>query len=170
MVLIQTVSGVVPMDLLAIIRVLVSKHHFTVAEYNGALTGLGFPSYEAGDKPCPVPATRSSKVTKLSGKAVSHWVHMRNFPLVIRRLVVDPGDNVLGLGLLLHEIIERVTAQEFFPYEIDLLENKIKEYLELRKVLRADHPNLVPTAKPKHHFMKKDTFATEVILLQILNV
>ena len=166
MALIQNVSGVVPIDLLAIIRVLVSKHHFTVAEYNAALTRLGFSSYEAGDKPCPVPASRSSKVTKLSGKAVTHWVHVRNFPFLIRGLVVDPGDTVLSLGLLLHEIIERITAQEFFPYEIDLLERKIQDYLEMRKVLRADHPNLVPSAKPKHHFMKKDTFETETILLK----
>ena len=38
-------------------------------------------------------------------------------------------DTVLGLGLRLHEIVERMSATEFYPYEIDILEEKVYEYL-----------------------------------------
>ena len=145
------------MDLLAIIRVLVSQGQFTVAEYNASLENLEFRSYEMGDKPCTVPVSRSAKVTKLSGKAMTHWVHIRNFPLIIRRLVKDPDEPVLSLGLILHEIVERITAQEFYPYEIDLLEEKILNYLDMRKGIRDSYPSSVPSAKPKHHYMRKDS-------------
>ena len=70
------------MYLLAIIRVLVHNGHFTVAEYNASLDNLEFRSYAMGDKPCTLPVSRSAKVTKLGGKAVTHWVHIRNFPLI----------------------------------------------------------------------------------------
>ena len=146
------------MDLLAIIRVFVLKGHFTVAKYNEYLENIGFSSYEMGDKPCSVPVSRSSKITKLSGKAVTHWVHIRNFPLIIRRLVKDPDDPILSLGLLLHEVVERVTAQEFYPYEVDLLDEKINSYLETRKTIRNIYPGIVPSPKPKHHYMRKDSF------------
>ena len=143
------------MDLLAIIRILVSKKHFTMEEYNDALKKNGFFSYESSDKPCPVPQSKSKKISKLSGKAISHWVHIRNWPLIIRRLVTDPSDSVLQLGLKLHEIVERVTAQEFFLYEIDLLEEKIIQYLEMRKNVREEFKSIMPNPKPKHHYMRK---------------
>ena len=143
------------MDLLAVIRILVCKGQFTISEYNSALQQLGFYSYEAGDKPYPVPISRSAKISKLKGKAVSNLVHMRNWPLVIKHLVNDQEDSVLMLGLLLHEIVERLTAQEFFSHEIDIVEEKIVQYLELRKNIRLDYPNLLPSPKPKHHFLRR---------------
>ena len=105
----------------------------------------------------------SSKITKLKGKAVSQWVHIRNWPLVIRNLVSDLEDPVVNLGLKLHEIVERVTAQEFFPYEVDILEEKLVGYLELRKTVRSDFPSMMPKWKPKHHFLRTDTFIRKEI-------
>ena len=96
----------------------------------------------------------SSKVKKLKGKAVSNWVHLRNWPLIIRKLITDYEDPAFRLGLMLHEIVERLTAPEFFPYEIDIVEAKIVEYLDLRKAIRSDFPNLMPNPKPKHHFLR----------------
>ena len=58
----------------------------------------------------------------------------------------------------MHEIVERLTAQEYYPYEIDILEEKLVDYLELRKTVRADYPNLMPHCKPKHHFLRGETF------------
>ena len=46
---------------------------------------------------------------------------------MIRGLVSDYEDPAISLGLLLHEIVERLTAQEYFPYEIDIL-GKDQEY------------------------------------------
>ena len=115
---------------------------------------LGWSSYESGDKPCPVASSMSKKITKLRGKAVSQWVHIRNFPLILRNLLKDSEDPVLLLGLQLHEIVERLTAQEFLPYEIDLLEGRILQYLDMRITLRAEYPEYLQNPKPKHHFMR----------------
>jgi hypothetical protein len=38
------------------------------------------------------------------------------------QFVTDNADPVLRLGLLLHEIVERITAVKFCMYEIDILE------------------------------------------------
>ena len=96
----------------------------------------------------------SKKVSKLRGKAVSQWVHIRNFPLIVRTLMKDLEDPVLLLGLQLHEIVERLTAQEFLPYEIDVLEERILRYLDMRITLRAEYPKYLQNPKPKHHFMR----------------
>ena len=104
---------------MGIIRILSAKGWFSIDQYNNALLRLGYLSYESGDKPCPLPT--SSKVKKLKGKAVSNWVHLRNWPLVMKRYVPDTEDRVLLLGLNLHDIVERLCAQEFFPYEIKVL-------------------------------------------------
>ena len=79
---------------------------------------------------------------------------MRNWPLVIKGLVKDCNDPVIILGLKLHELVERLTAGEFYPYEIDILEDKLTQYLDLRKIVRDDFPNLMTNPKPKHHFLR----------------
>ena len=84
---------------------------------------------------------------------------MRNWPLVIKRFVTDNEDIVLLLGINLHDNVERLCAQEFFPYEIKVLEDKIVEYLNLRKIVREEFTNLMTKPKPKHHFLRKETFA-----------
>ena len=89
------IAGVVPVDLLAIIRLLSRSGHFSISQYNEVLKRLEFASFESSDKPCPVPLSQSKKFTKLKGKAISHWVHVRNFPLIIRGLVKH-GDDPLS--------------------------------------------------------------------------
>lgn len=73
----------------------------------------------------------------------------------MRKLVnnFSEDDQVLDLGLLLHEIVERVVASEFREHEIDILEEKIYCYLDLRKKIRIEHPATILSPKPKHHFM-----------------
>ena len=145
-------EGIIPQDLLGIIRILANNGQFSISQYNSALHRLGFLSYERNDKPCPVPT--SPKVKQLKGKAVSQWVHLRNWPLVVKGLLSDNNDSALTLGLLLHEIVERLTANEYLPYEIDILEDKVEKYLDLRKVVRADYPSFMPNPKPKHHYLR----------------
>ena len=146
-------EGVIPEDLLGIIRILSKKSWFTISQYNDALERLDFLSYESRDKPYPVPTT--NKVKKLKGKAVSNLVHLRNWPLLIRTFVKDIDDPVLSLSLMLHEVVERMVASEYFSYEIDILEDKIYQYLNLRKAVRSEYPNLLLNPKPKHHFIRK---------------
>ena len=149
-------EGVIPLDLLAIIRILSRQGWFTIVQYNAALANLGYPAYEGGDKPCPVPD--KSNVKKLKGKAVSNWVHLRNWPLIVKHFVKDYDDPVLNLGLKLHDLVERLCAQEFISYEISILDDKIVDYLELRKLVRQNFPNIMPNPKPKHHYLRKETF------------
>ena len=85
---------------------------------------------------------------------IGHFVVV-TMPLIIKHLVSDQEYSVLTLGLLLHEIVERLTAQEFFSHEIDIVEEKIVQYLELRKNIRLAYPNLMPSPKPKHHFLRR---------------
>ena len=61
------VLGVVPADLLGVIRILASERKFRIDEYNESLKRIGFSSHEGGDKPYPVPTSRSKKITKLKG-------------------------------------------------------------------------------------------------------
>ena len=144
-------EGVICQDLLGIIRILSLKKWFSIEEYNKSLESLSFKSYEATDRPQSVPLNRKAK--KLIGKACSIWVHMRNFPFVIRKFVKDREDPILMLGLVLHEMTERLTASEFKDYEIHVLEEIIVHYLDERKKVFDDYPNLIGTPKPKTHYL-----------------
>ena len=143
-------EGVISQDLLGVIRILSVKKWFTLEQYNSSMDNLNYKSYEATDKPQPVPL--ASKVKKLKGKACSNWLHIRMFPFIIRNFVKDIDDPVLELGLKLHEITERLTASEFKEYEVDVLEEKIIEYLDDRKKIYDDYP-VIGSPKPKTHFL-----------------
>ena len=140
-------EGVVSQDLLGIIRILKVKGWFTIAEYNSNLKVLKYKSNEASDKPESVP--ESMKVKKLIGKAVSNWTHLRNFPLLIRKFIKDKDEPALALGLQLHEIVERITANEFRMFEVNVLEERIIEFLDYRQKLFTDYPALLGNPKPK---------------------
>ena len=142
-------EGVVAQDLLGGIRILIRKGWFNLESYNLSMKNLQYLSYEASDKPQDVP----KKGRKLSGKACSLWVHIRNFPLIIKNLVEDEEDEILSLLLLLVEITARITASEFRHHEIHALEEKVIKYLDERKRLFVSYPDLLGTVKPKHHFI-----------------
>ena len=80
---------------------------------------------------------------------------LRNFPLIIRSFVLNDDDIVLDLALKLHEIVERLCAPEFFLYEVKILEEKVIDYLDLRQKIRDEFQDLMPNAKPKHHYIRK---------------
>jgi len=61
---------------------------------------------------------------------------------------------VLRLALKLHELLERATATEFLEYEVQLLDDSIIDYLDLRKEVRAVLSDDFHRPKPKHHFMR----------------
>ena len=131
-----------------VIKILIMKRWFSIEDYNKRLKKFDFHSYEGADKPQAVPA----RGKKMPGKAISLWIHIRNFPLIIRPLVQDEADEVLQFSLLLADLTSRLTAVEVRGYEVEVLENKIIEYLDKRKSLFESYPEL-GTAKPKHHFM-----------------
>ena len=138
---------VVAQDLFGFIKILTKNGTFTLDEYNAKLKSLELQSHEASDKPQVVP----EKGKKLPGKALSLFVHIRNFPLIIRTLVdrCSYDDFVLTSALALVNVTERIMANEFRHHEIDILEDKIVEYLDMRKRVYADYPDLIGSAKPK---------------------
>ena len=146
-------EGVLAEDLLSIIRTLSSKGWFSIESYNSALSKFGWTSYETGDKPQSVHTSR--KATKLKGKAISQWVHIRNFPLIVRKFIKDKKDSVLGMALKLHEITERITAAEYYQYEIEILNEAVIDYLDMRKTLRFEFPEFFKRPKPKHHYIRE---------------
>lgn len=135
---------------MGVIRILSRKGWFTIPEYNEALKSHSFKSYEGSDRPFPLD---NPKARKLKGKAVSIWTHMRCFGMVINNHVKDINDEVLDFGMELSEITERLTASEFRDFEIELLEDRIFNYLDMRKNIFDQFPDLLGTPKPKHHFL-----------------
>ena len=145
-------EGVIPQDLLGIIRILVDKSWFTLDQYNNALRSLKYSSQESSNKPQEVP--KNLKVKKLPGKATSNWVHIRNF-LVILYLngwIQDCNDEALQLAIKLHEMTERITAEAFRLNEIETLDDVIIDFLDHRKNVFNDFP-VIGRPKPKHHFI-----------------
>ena len=151
-------EGVVPEDLLGIIRGLSQNGWFTIETYNRSLSKFKWTVHESADKPQIVPTDR--KVRKLKGKAVSQWTHIRNWPLIIEKFVLDRSEPFLLLGLKLHDIVERITAHEFHEYEIGILKENIIEYLNCRRSLEESNPDLIWRPKPKHHYLR-ETFLDE---------
>ena len=111
-----------------------------------------FKSYEISDRPQLIVKPKNMK---LPGKAVSIWLHIRCFGMIIDSLTDDTvqDDEVMALAMDLSRITERLTATEFREYEIDLVEEKIIEYLDKRKEVYTSFPELLGTPKPKHHFL-----------------
>ena len=133
-----------------VIKVLIDTDWFSLEEYNRRLRTFQFKSYESADRPMELPLKNTKK---MSGKACSQWVHVRNFPLIIRPFVRDSDDEVLILGLLLVELTARITASEFRESDIQVLEEKVIDYLDKRLSVAEQYPTLMGNVKPKHHLL-----------------
>ena len=138
-------EGVVAQDLFGILKICVELEMFSFEAYNAQLSGIDLGKSESADKPQIVP----SKGKKLPGKALSLLVHLRNFPLIIKKFVDDYEKEVLQFALKLVDITHRLMATEFRRYEIVILEDKIIEYLDARKCLFDNFPHLLGSPKPK---------------------
>ena len=144
-------EGAIPIDLYEIIKKLSADGWFTLEEYNTALRQFKFSPEESKSKPQPVPT--SGKSIRLKGKAVSNWIHLRNFNLILisNNWIRDINHRFLKLGILLHEVCERSFAETVHLYELDILDDVTREYLDLRKEL-FDEFN-IESPKPKHHYL-----------------
>jgi hypothetical protein len=120
------------------------------SKFSQALQSHRFKSYEMNDRPQPIV---NRKALKLPGKAVSIWLHMRCFGMIMQRFVEDYDDDVLSLALELSDITERLSAVEFREHEVDQLEQDIINYLDHRKLVFDEFPALLGTPKPKHHYI-----------------
>ena len=145
-------EGVLAQDLLGIIRILIDKKWFSLIDYNKALRSMKYSSQESSNKPQDVPS--SPRIKKLPGKAISQWVHMRVFSIILyyKGWVVDSEDPVLLLALKLEDVTNRLCAEEFRIHDIETLEIVILEYLDMRKKV-YEHYSVIGRPKPKHHFL-----------------
>ena len=60
------------------------------------------------------------------------------------------------------EHFQRIKASEFKEYEIVVLEDIIISYLDERKVLYEEYPELLGTPKPKTHFLSHYPMAIQL--------
>ena len=84
---------------------------------------------------------------------------MNNYALFITLFSVnlDPPvelfrEKAYVMFLKLSRIFEKVMCQCIRYYEVEILENEIIEYLDLRKDVFQEFPSLLTNPKPKHHF------------------
>lgn len=141
----------VSQDLLGIIRILKVEGWFTIEEYNFALENLELKGGQASDRPQRVP--ENSKAKRLVGKAISIWVHVRNWPFIMKNFVKDKNNKALVLGYMLQEIVERICSPQFRECDICILEEKIVAYIDLRTEVHLQNLHLLTRATPKTHFM-----------------
>ena len=151
-------EGAIAEDLFGILKIFVRKGYFSIQEYNIQMKRSGFLSYESSDRPQDVP----EKGKKLSGKACSLWVHLRNFPLIVRSFInnFEEEDEVLLLVLKLLDVTNRLAAVQYRSHEIDELEEKVIEYLNMRKKVHETYPNLL---KKSRHGRRWQCFSFAVI-------
>ena len=81
-------------------------------------------------------------------------VHIRNFPLILsfNGWIVNKQCEAFKLAISLHELTERLTAEQIRPHELELLDEVIVGYLDQRKGVFAEQ-EILGTCKPKHHFL-----------------
>ena len=145
-------EGGIAQDLLGIIRILSSFGWFTIEEYNIALQKFPLSTRDLANKPQNVPTNKTVK--KLIGKAVSQWLHIRIFLFILfeNGWIGDEGNKVIQLAILLTDLSLRITAEKIEAYEIDVLEEVIVKYLDLRKEMYEEFP-VLRHAIPKLHFL-----------------
>ena len=159
-------EGVIAQDLLGIIRILKNKNWFTIESYNKQLNLFQLSKRESANKPQQVP--EGNKATKLSGKAISLWCHLRIFFSLLHRnhWLRDPEDPVLKLASILVDLTNRITAEVFRDHEIERLHDIVLEYLQMREEVLENYP-ILGSCKPKHHFLGMDLVSTNNFIKMI---
>ena len=145
-------EGVIALDLLGILKTFIKKNYFTEEEYNRSLQRHEFRKYESNDRPELI----NCKKKKLTGKAFSVLVHLRNVGYILKGVIKT--DNIFQeksykLLTLLHSIVEYLMAPEIRHYELAELQEEILQYLNLRKELFETNPESFQSPKPKTHFL-----------------
>ena len=142
-------TGVIPLDLLACLKILIKLRYFTQTQYNEAMKQV---NYKGHDKPEPL----DTKLTKMKGKALSHFSHIRNTGLIMKHLRVKEEMFQEPSYKLIHQLMlltEKLMSPRLRIYEVLELEDQITSYLELRSSIKNEHSSILKTMKPKHHFL-----------------
>ena len=108
-------------------------------------------NYKGHDKPEQI----DTKLSKLKGKALSHFSHIRNAGLIMKHLRVKDGMFQEPSYKLIHQLMlitEKLMSPKIRIYEVMELEDQITTFLELRSSIKKEHPSIMKSMKPKHHF------------------
>ena len=142
-------EGIIAEDLLASIKILVSKKYFTAPDYNRVMSRI---KYGHEEKPEEI----SLKAKRLKGKAMANFNHLRYFGMIIEKLGVDTKifeeDSFKLVGMLIRAT-ELLLAPRIQEYEVFNLKDIIEDYLEKRQDIfkNQNAKKLMPRMKPKHH-------------------
>jgi hypothetical protein len=144
-------EGVVSYDVYGLLKIMVQKRGwFSIDKLNHCISKFKFPSK---DRPNAIVLANKHK---LSGSAAQMWNLIRYLPYILHDLVPNLADPVFDLLVRLHDIVELITAPILTTSEIDLMEVRITDYLDLRQDFVTD--DIVCSAKPKHHFVSHYPF------------
>ena len=109
---------------------------------NKQITCFKYPRAASNDKPVPV----NAQTGKVMGHAVQLWTLLRFLPLLIGVKIIDTGDDVWHMIVLLRRVVELVCCP-VVTNDIVSEMNAINDYIELR--LQCFHHKL----HPKHHYI-----------------
>ena len=138
----------IPLDLLACLKILIKLKYFSQTQYNEAIEKVNFKGHDKPEK-------LDTKLTKLKGKALSHFSHIRNAGLIMKHLRVKAEMFKEPSYKLIHQLMlitEKLMSPKIRIYEVMELEDQITSYLELRSSIKNDHSSIMKSMKPKHHF------------------
>ena len=108
-------------------------------------------NYKGHDKPEKI----DTKLTKLKGKALSHFSHIRNAGLIMKQMRVKDEMFQEPSYKLIHQLMlvtEKLMSPKIRIYEVMELEDQITTFLELRSSIKKEHPSIMKSMKPKHHY------------------
>lgn len=137
-------EGVICYDLVLCLRYFVKLQWFSYDMLNSRIHQFNFTSTDAANKPPEVSVTGD----RLGGHAIQNWTLLRFIGLIIGDKVVNKGDGVWQLVLLMIKMTALVCSAELSMAEIAYMKIVIEEYLEARHEL---FPNV--SLRPKHHYL-----------------
>ena len=135
------------------LKILISKKYFTEAEYNKAIRRHKYVGHESNDRPELIDVSKS----KLKGKALSINTHLRNIGFYLSFVNARPemfNEESFLLIQKLHSIVEFIMAPVVRTHEIQIFEEEIVSFLNLRQKLFEKFDGVhVHRPKPKTHFL-----------------
>lgn len=142
-------------DGLSIVKALVSSGLFSLSAYNAALRNVALANYEAADRPPPI----SNNSERLPGKALSVALEIRVMPILILRLrLIHGGDLLIDVSPLLkllsylHRINEYMLADAFNVIDADKFQDLLVEYFYQRKVCEELFGGFLQKT-PRYHYL-----------------
>ena len=139
-------EGVIPVTLKYVLRHFIRLHLFTVLDINDKIAESENLSHEKY-KPQPLTNEMFSGKGHIKGNSSENWCLLRILPLIVGN-IINEGDNVWEIYLLLREIVDIVLCNKLPHSMIGYLETCINDFLRL---FTSQLPEVRMT--PKMHYL-----------------